>query len=1249
MKIAFITFSNELESVVSAANALQKKNSISFEIYPLTVDDLSESGCLENFLNFAKHSNITLMYLMGGKKNFVQFNKVASVLRDKQVPLFAADIQSDPEVSADSTVTKEDYQLILQYIKCGGLENYEQLMLFLANRFAGCNFEVNKPKKLPLDGIYHPKFGPSLTLKEYMTKNYAPEKPTIGIFFHHNPLKEGDAALANSLIESIESHGANAVLVYFSISTASSRSLRWIVENYFMIDGKRIVDVVISMAAHSLAAFLPPTDSPNALFKDLGVPVLKAIATQNTFEQWNDSLLGLDFSEVAWNVAMPEFDGMIITVPIAAKCLSKADAATGTRVAANKPIPERLNKMIRMSINWAKLHYIPNNKKKVALIFHNYPPKNDTIGNAAGLDTAASAINFLESLQKEGYTIDHIPKSGKELMDSILNGLTNDERWTSSDENAKRAIDKISSDQYAQWFNELSSIPKNKLVKQWGKPPGKLLNYKGNLLVPGILNGNIFIGLQPPRGYTTDPASIYHSPDLVIPYHYHAYYRWIRDIFKADVVIHFGKHGSLEWLPGKSVGLSNACFPDIAITDLPNVYPYLIDDPGEGTGAKRRSYACLVDYLIPVMHNADSYENLAKICVQLQEYYRAKATDPAKLNILRSLIWETVLNANLQRDLGITEDAALNDFDAFLERLHAYINELSDTQITDGLHILGEPPSGTRLDEFLVALTRLNNGDVPSLRQSIAELKGYDYDILLTKRGELRPDGRTNGDVINELNSLALELITQFHTSDFKAENIPNLIQAVLGNNSINVEKCLNYLSTFLVPALMATTDELAHTISACNGAYVPTGPSGAPTRGMADILPTGRNFYSIDPRCVPSAAAWQVGISLGDALLARYLKEEGKYPETVAIVVWATDCMRTNGDDIAEILYLMGIKPVWELSSGRVVGLEPIPLEQLKRPRIDVTARISGLFRDTFPNIIHLLDEAVIMVSQLKETADKNYIVKHVEKEIAESIGLGIDPIKARQEACYRIFGDIPGGYGSGVNEAIDTKNWKDQNDLANIYINWGCYVYGKQNFGLTAPELFKKRLSQVNLTVKNWDQREYDTLQVDDTYSYHAGMDVAIKTLTGKAPSSYYGDSTDPKRVKIRSTAEEIKYCFRARLVNPKWIESLKRHGYHGAAEFSKQMDYVIGWDATEEVIEDWMYTDIANKFVLDKKMQDWLKDVNPYALENMVARLLEAIDRGMWETTEEMKQTLQKLYLETEGLLEATNEKTTKEANV
>jgi len=726
-----------------------------------------------------------------------------------------------------------------------------------------------------------------------------------------------------------------------------------------------------------------------------------------------------------------------------------------------------------------------------------------------------------------------------------------------------------------------------------------------------------------------------------MPHHYYGYYRWIRDVFKANVIMHIGTHGSLEWLPGKSVGLSKSCFPDITISDLPNIYPYVITNPGEGTPAKRRSYCCIIEHLVPLMHNADAYEEIAKLEVLLKDYYHAKTSDRGKLKIMQKQIWENVIQAKLDHDLELTEEFAFSDFDAFLEKLHAYLNELADAQIRDGLHVLGEPPTDSRLEEFLVALTRLSNGAVPSLRQSLAEMKGYDYEDLIANRGKLNPDGKTNGDIIKELNTLSFELVKKFHSEGFKEQSVDAITKVVLGGNDPNVKRCLVYIASFLAPALAATTNELTYTLSACEGSYVPPGPSGSLTRGMADILPTGRNFYSVDPRAVPSSAAWQVGVALGDALLERYLKEEGKYPENIGIVIWATDAMKTKGDDIAEIFYLMGVKPVWEETSGRVTGVEVIPLETLKRPRIDVTIRMSGLFRDAFPNVVNLIDEAVELVATLKEHPEKNYIAKHVETEVRERVTQGVDVERAREEACYRIFGDRPGAYGCGVSDAIDSKNWKDQKDLSSIYVTWGCYAYGRKNYGISVPEQFKLRLSKINLTVKNQDSREYDILDGDDWYEAHGGMITAVKTFKGKAPRSYCGDSSDPKRVKIRSTAEETKYVFRSRLLNPKWIQSLKRHGYNGASDLSRTVDFVFGWDVTVEVVEDWMYEDLAGKYVLDTEMQEWLKEVNPYALQHMVERLLEAIERGMWQATEEMKKELQKIYLDIEGLLEGVGE--------
>ncbi|MDM7934399.1 MAG: cobaltochelatase subunit CobN, partial [Methanothrix sp.] len=628
-------------------------------------------------------------------------------------------------------------------------------------------------------------------------------------------------------------------------------------------------------------------------------------------------------------------------------------------------------------------------------------------------------------------------------------------------------------DRYIQWFRELPSGVQGRMVEHWGEPPGGILVHEDRLLIPGILNGNIFIGLQPPRGFLENPSAIYHSPDIPMPHHYYAYYRWIRDVFRADLVMHIGKHGSLEWLPGKSVGLSSSCLPDIAISDLPNIYPYIINNPGEGTQAKRRSYCCIIDHLVPVMHNADSYDELAELEVLLRSYNQAASEDPGKLPAMRMAIWKKVLEARLDHDLGIDERSALSDFDGFLERLHGYLHELADTQIRDGLHTLGEPPEGSRLDEFLAALTRLANGSVPSLRESLSELRGHEYDNLLTSRGRIVEGCRTAGEIIEDLNRLALDLLAEFHEGSFDPGCIHAVEEKVLGRRDGRIERVLEYISAVLAPNIAATRGELTAVLSASEGSYIPPGPSGAPTRGMADILPTGRNFYSVDPQAIPSPAAWRVGVAHAEALLHRYLEEEGRYPKAVGMVIWGSGTMRTRGDDIAEVLYLMGVRPVWEERSGRVQGIELIPMEELGRPRIDVTLRISGLFRDAFPNIVHLIDRAVELVAGLKEPPESNYLASNVAEEVAARVAQGVDPELARAEARYRIFGCRPGAYGAGVCEAIDSKNWKSESDLAEIYLRWGGYAYGMKEYGATVPEAFRRRLGTIDLTVKNEDTR--------------------------------------------------------------------------------------------------------------------------------------------------------------------------------
>ncbi len=1205
--------------------------------------DFNDFGDISHFTSFARKAHVLIAHLMGSSPEVF---RIIAEMKTVGVPCFVSSAASgrNQELRKHCTVGDKDYQVIYTYLSFGGKKNFSNLLLYLANRFTGANYEVNAPESPTWEGIYHPDFNYYPTIDDYAQKMLPAGKVTVGLWFNQNHLQGGNIGFVDSLIREIERQGANVIPLFFrglKDDALNTKGLEWLIENYYIKDGKSRVDVVINALSFSLPLTLTTSDASSILLKKLNVPVLKAILTCNTLHEWHSSLQGLNPVDICRCIALPEFDGDLITVPVAAMEFSETDPATGARIIKFEPIPERINKLVRLSLKWAKLRHKQNNEKKVAVILHNYPPRNDTIGHAFGLDVPASILNILKRLDASGYHLDGLPESGQSLIEDILGGLTNDRRWLNTQNLAERAVAKVSLVDYNRWFSELPSSAQEAMTKAWGRPPGKIFSYNDDILVAGLIKGNVFIGLQPPRGFSDDPASIYHSPDLAMPHHYYAYYRWIRDVFKADVIMHVGTHGTLEWLPGKSVGLSESCFPDVAISDLPHIYHYIISNPGEGTQAKRRSYCCIIDHLIPIMNNAESYGELAELEVLLRDYYHAKTYDKDKIPSLQKIIWTEVCKSKIDKDLNVNAANAFSDFDEFLEALHAYLHELSDTQIRDGLHTLGELPTGTQLETFLASLTRLNNGPVPSLRQSIAKLKGYNYDDIITNKGKRLADNRTNGDLLNELNSLALELIRQFNLAGFKPQFIDSIIQNVMGCDNSDVKQCLLYIADFLVPALTATTDELTNTLSCCNGNYVPSGPSGSPTRGMCDVLPTGRNFYSVDPRAIPSTTAWNVGVSMGDALLERYLKDEGKYPESIGMVVWATDNMRTKGDDVAEILYLMGTKPVWEKTSGRVTGVEIIPLAELNHPRIDVTVRISGLFRDTFPEVVSLLDDAVRLVVNLKEPSEKNYLAKHVVAEVEKLVLQGEELGTTIEQASYRIFGARPGTYGCGVNEAIDSKNWKDQKDLASIYVTWGGYAYSRKNFGKAAIDQFKQLLGRVNLTVKNDNTREYDILDSDDWYDAHGGMVVAAKTFGGKAPYSYCGDSSDPDYVKTRSTAEETKHVFRSRLLNPKYIQSMKRHNYHGAAELSRSVDFVFGWDATVEAVDDWMYEDLAKKYVLDPEMQRWFKSVNPYALQNMTERFLEAIKRGMWQTSDELRKQLQQLYLDIEGHLEGENE--------
>jgi len=1217
-----------------------------------TKTQLFDESRRQAFIANATEADIVIIRLHGGKLSFPAFDALLEAI-DKLDPEQRPHLHIQPsggDEDAIATAARHSdafgsplWNRISQYLERGGQINYSALLTCLYNLKFAENLPCPEPLSLPDEGIYHPDFNGVVSLDQYLDERVDPQKLTVGLWFYQAYWLNNNLAYIDALIRAIEQQGANVIPVFhsrFKDKDRGNRGSDYIVEHFFMNNGKSRIQVLLNPMLFSLSLVAPEYKN---LLSRLGVPCIQAMLSMGSYNSWKNSDQGMSTADVSFSAAQPEFDGTLITVPVATREEETVDPITGALLSRYQPIPERVEKLVRLSLNWARLSRIKNRDRKVAVIFHHYPPRNDRIGCAAGLDSFASVKAILERLRQENYHVPRIYDSGDQLAAELLEKMTTDQRWLTPDKMAERAEAHAGPELYRGWNDELPDKISAKMANDWGEVPGDLFVHEQQLHFPGLINGNIFLTIQPPRGYFENIDKIYHDLYLSTPHHYLAHYRWIRDVFKADVVMHIGKHGSLEWLPGKALGLSHECYPDLAIMELPNIYPYIINDPSEGTQAKRRSYACIIDHLTPVFTNADLYEGLGRIENLLQDYSIAASEDPGKVAVLQPLIWEAVSEVNLDRDLEIEQEAALADFEGFLEKLHSYLHELGDTMINDGLHTFGLPPEGERLNEFITQLTRLDNGAAPSLREAVVTASGFSYDELIANRGRVLKhfNRRTGGQLIDTAHYTALQLVQKLAQENFAAAAVPYVIKKHFQSPQFQIAESLTYICEILVPNLIRTSEEIDASVTALQGGFVKPGPSGAPTRGQADILPTGRNFYSVDPHKIPSPAAWEVGKSLGDALIKRYLEEGGGYPDSVGILVYGSSTMRTRGDDIAEIYYLMGIKPVWQKGSGNVVDLEVIPLAELGRPRLDVIPRVSGFFRDAFPNLMEQIDEAVAIVSALNEPVEQNILRRNVMLDMEEYKLKGLSEAEARREATFRIFGCPPGTYGAGVSELIESKNWETQDDLGNNYIRYSAHAYGKESYGLKKPDNFRRVLARMDVTVKNEDSREYDMMSCTDYYNYYGGLIVAAKTVRGRAPLAIMGDSSDPKRIRMRTTFEEAKHVLRSRLVNPKWLKGMKRHGYKGAGDISHMMDVILGWDATAEVIDDWMYESIAEKYALDQEMQQWMKEVNPYALQNILDKLLESISRGMWNADVKMEEELRDAYLEIEGEIEERTE--------
>ena len=1113
----------------------------------------------------------------------------------------------DADLMALSSVPVPVVAAVSRYLIAGGPENFTRLADYLEGALLSgggsggiSGAEADAQAAPPLE---MPEYG----VREGRAAN--PDRPTVGVVYYRAHELSGNTGFVDVLCDAVEAAGANALPVYCG-------SLRSLADGDGLVELLRGCDALVvtvlagggAVAAGASAGGDEDAWDVGAL-KSLDVPVIQGLSLTTSRAVWAESSAALSPMDAAMQVAIPEFDGRLVSAPFSFKEVGEDG------IAVYVADPERAARVAGIAVRHAALSRKTNADKKIGILLSSYPTKHARIGNAVGLDTPASAVRLLHAMRDAGYQVSEFPEDGDTLIHSLIAAGGHDVEWLTEDQ-LRAATARVSLAEYEAWFAALPTYLRDAILRHWGEPPGSLYVDGGDIVLATLTFGNVVLMIQPPRGFGENPIAIYHDPDLPPSHHYLAAYRWLAQSYGADALIHLGKHGTLEWLPGKGLGLSASCAPDAVLGDLPLIYPFIVNDPGEGTQAKRRAHATVVDHMIPPMARADSYGELAKLEQLLDEYTTVAALDPAKIPVLRAQIWEVVTAAQLHRDMHQEEMPGEEEFDDFVLHIDGYLCEIKDVQIRDGLHILGRAPEGTELVNDVLAIVRAKQvfggqvGALPGLRRALVAAAGL-------------PEGAdTDPEYVDRFEAEARELIEALAAADWDAAQV----QAP----SPEVARVLEFAATEVVPRLRRTTDEITNVLRALDGRYVPAGPSGSPTRGLVSVLPTGRNFYSVDPKAIPSRNAWDVGRALAQTLLDRHRADTGDYPRSVGLTVWGTSAMRTQGDDLAEILALIGVEPVWDDASRRVTGFQVIPLEELGRPRIDVTVRISGFFRDAFPHVITLLDDAIRAVAELDEPAESNYVRAHAEADAA----LHGD----RRRATTRIFGSKPGAYGAGLLPLIDARNWQSDADLAEVFAVWGGYAYGQGLDGREARADMDAAFRRIEAAAKNQDTREHDIVDSDDYFQYHGGMVAYVRALTGASPAAYVGDSAVPDAVKTRTLAEETHRVFRSRVVNPKWIAAMQRHGYKGAFELAATVDYLFGYDATAGVVDDWMYQKLAESYVFDETNAEFMRKSNPWALRGVAERLLEAADRKLWaEPDAATLDRLRQVYLELEGDLE------------
>ncbi|KPX29371.1 MULTISPECIES: cobaltochelatase subunit CobN [Pseudomonas syringae group] len=1196
------------------ANPMQVQNHASVDLY---VDEV------------LRHAKVILISLHGGigywRYGVERLMELAE--RGVDVILVPGDDRPDPELSDLSTVPATERDRLWQFLRQGGLQNALDLYRCMASQWLGRDYPWAEPQPLPRTAVYHPQRA-TAGLHDWQAE-WRADRPVVALLFYRSHLQAANTGFIDEFCTRLQAQGINPLPI--AVASLKEPGCFVQVENWLDEAG---VELILNTTGFAQSS----PESPHLRPFRRDVPVIQAICAQDNEPAWEASEQGLGARDLAMHIALPELDGRIISRPISFKDLAWRSERSQSDVVCYRAQPDRMDFVAQLARRWIELARLPNADKRVALILANYPTRDGRIGNGVGLDTPAAALNILRAMQAEGYPLEQLPESGTALIQQLLGGVTND--LDSIDQ--RPCQQSMALDEYLAAFNELPQSNRDAVNARWGAPNADPMFRSGRMMIAGLRFGMTFIGIQPARGYQVDPSAVYHDPDLVPPHGYLAFYFWLRKAYGAHAVVHVGKHGNLEWLPGKGVGLSRTCWPDAVLGAMPNIYPFIVNDPGEGAQAKRRTQAVIIDHLMPPLTRAETYGPLRNLELLADEFYEAQLLDPRRARELQRDILELVRETRIDRELALDESTD-SDADAavWLPRLDTYLCDLKESQIRDGLHIFGQSPEGRLRTDTLLALLRIPRGDgrgaQSSLLRALSKAFGLEFDPLNCElaapwTGARPPEllavstdpWRSAGDARERLELYAAAMIERV-TQGEELHDLPVHEDLAL---------IIDSLREVVAPRLDACgPGEMQGMLDALSGRFVPAGPSGAPSRGRLDVLPTGRNFFSVDVRNLPTTTAWRIGFQSANLLLERHLQDHGDHLRQLGLSVWGTATMRTGGDDIAQAMALMGVRPVWATGSQRVDDFEILPISLLDRPRVDVTLRVSGFFRDAFANLIKLFDAAVQAVAALDEPDDMNPLAARVREERESFVAQGLDEDEAARQAGWRIFGAKPGAYGAGVQGAIDGRLWQSREDLAEVYLNWGGYAYGAADEGTPARQRFAERLSKVQAVLQNQDNREHDLLDSNDYYQFQGGMLAASESLSGQKTASYHGDHSQPDLPKIRTLKEELNRVIRSRAANPKWIEGVKRHGYKGAFEMAATVDFLFAFDATTELIDDHQYALLADAYLLDPATREFIAQHNPDALRDMTERMLEAQQRGLWQEPGEYQQALEDLLLDIE----------------